>query len=410
MKGGILSSEAMHTGYNVSNDAMAGLGNTCSNNGKRFSRRLGAFATVLPALAGPACVFAQAATAPASDQVAQADGEGELQVHRFVWNSGGFYEGITDDGTPLQMNLQFPTPPGLGDDDGFQFESSYWNPEDAEKSQRDLGVRIAQSPDEFIAESINLALSEKPVHIVSKWSRDRAEVDGTLAASDTKFVRHFHLKLRFRYRTELRSWLAADAQLYGGRRSATLATYPLLRKGFPGDVPTLGLAAPAAQSSTLVKSESGAQTSEQLLIAWASGRYMFLRNTKWFYGFGAAHDLADGSFSHYAIGRVGYKALDLGDFYDVDATCSQRLTRKLEEALEQDGAAHPVAANAYLAQELGRPKKRAADSEESIYLVTPTGIEFLFGSNSLDESVPHDVFVDKSQLGRCADRMPKYVR
>jgi hypothetical protein len=331
----------------------------------------------------------------------------DIQGRQITWISGGFYSGKFDDGVPLQINLQFPSPGQLWGSELFYFSNSYWNPRDVESSKTVLNL-IAEDSKHFEVEGRVGGNSSDVVHFNGKWSNNFNEIDGRLARTSEGRVRKFHATLRIKYQTELQSWLASDAEEYGNRPSVAVATYPLLSNSFPATIPTLGLTKRVAKYSNTLNSQSDAELSSEMLIAWASDRLVIFSNNQSFYGFGAPAALNDVTFSSYKYSDGAYKEVHLDSYYEASERCERILMCELESRLIERGVFRSDVAMAYISSVFEGLRKNDSNIDDSFVFVSPMDIEFYFGSNSLGGAETYDVIVKRSRLHACASRFPRY--
>ena len=316
--------------------------------------------------------------------------------------SGGFYEGTFSDGTTFQMNLMVapqlphgaPPPPKSA-----TLRSAYWETERPRETT--VWMEASQQGDEIVAQVPPAAKGSKAQAVnetfVGQTTDDGETFTGVWNRS-TGEQRSFSMKRRFSYVTEYHRYVTLDAvAAFGSRPTETVAVHP--ETGIAAIDDTMPSIVNSAASTPPMGGDD-TDTQSIVTVAWASPRMLFLAREDYQYGFGAQHGNGSVTFALYDVRNDRAKELTLNDFLP-SADCVQLVSDKVVAALVADHASMPEAGALST-----NNHNRVLGSN---YLVLPNGIDFYFGQNSMGNATEiHDVFVPKTDLGRCGHALPRY--
>ena len=316
---------------------------------------------------------------------------------RKEWICGGFYEGRLEDGTPFQMNLEYPIPQDIQRqrlrDSEFAYlfiGSSYWYPRKytIKNSQR-LEMELTKDF-HFTINNESFETNEISEIFTGVFTSDKSSAEGTLTLLKRKKVMHFSMKRTFVYK-------------------AVVVTLPSrckkhhqegLERSFTASFPVIGNPKMDRRVREMASNPQGLITANNVQIAWLSKNSDQIAFHIKGYGYseGAAHGGEDERYEFFTRKGGVYMLTELKEYMNLSTPCLEKVSKIVVSDLKKQGAS--AAENGAFTSNHGIP----------CALPTPLGINFnycMYYVGSYTEGA-YDVFVNREQLGNCLKYLPRY--
>jgi hypothetical protein len=351
-----------------------------------------------------------------------------LNERKAEWMSGGFYEGSFEDGTPFQMNLAFPMPASVVQDQmdvqDFldpidELQNQYWYPRHRGNDKLDLEIKALDESGivlRTVSRGKDQTLSDSET-FTGKRSKDWTEIEGKWTSDRSHKTMRFRMKMVFPYTSRLDIFMTQTSiDDFESERSMDIITYPAIENLGPEHLIPEWNPSPGDANANGHASYCDEQNHEIVTAEWASAHFLFFSNKIYEYRFGAAHGTRDRSFSHFSLSYGRYEQIALDTFYKTSLACENQLFDRVVAALVADHAAQlenvaQVFPDRHLLSDADIARGALTfDHISPDYLVLPEGIEFYVGPYVLGSYMDvHDIFIWKAQIENCIKTLPQYI-
>lgn len=306
---------------------------------------------------------------------------------RIEWDAGGLYEGRFTDGTPFQIEIPYPEPPGLHEAGKNFMQGAYWYP------RHFTGPVLALAARRGPGDVIELA----PVHDTGAQSAERFALTldpgklggaGSWTSSTLDRQLTFSLKRLVLYRAVALTRPSPAALAEGSDRHFSFtALFPALPDRDVDDwVRTM-----------VARCSADLECSNKVEVRWHSPTLLSLQASSWTYSYGAAHGNYRSTMRHYALGSGAPVHTRFTNFVAASTACRDKVSTALVAKLRAQGLAWPE-------------QGALADLQEPKFAPTSSGIVFYWDPyevGSYAQGAP-SVFLTQAELGQCVSNLPRY--
>jgi hypothetical protein len=311
--------------------------------------------------------------------------------NRIEWQSGGFYEGMFEDGTPFQMNLPYPSlisirvhwvPASV--------TASYWYP------RRFKGDTISFKIKWISDNSFSITVQ----NLVKKGNTVTEETFDGVTSPDKTDV-HGHWKLVKKQKNM--SFSMKRLFVYKGIDVSLpcdegIDVEPPCTFVFSASFPVIDNPKVDKWITDLV-SECGqdVECRNSLEVAWFSKDLLSFRGWNWGFSHQMAHGYGYSTYRHYDTAGTAPRPVKFDNFIKTSDSCLKKISNSIISTLKKQKYS-------------GAEDGEISDADNVKFLPTPSGIQFNFDPYDVGtylEGAPN-VFIERRKLGNCIKYLPRF--